>query len=798
MLSRILLSPVLLALALPAAEFHVSPAGNDGAPGSRERPFATLQRTQQAVRLAIKAGLREDLTIHLADGVYELTQPLHFGPEDGGTLDHAVTYAALPGAEPVLSGGGRIEGWKQTKEGLWQATVPMARASAWAPRQLFVNGRRAQRARWPNVDAESSYCQIREVSLTPDRSVYTITMDAADVAAWERVEDIEVVVLGSWEITRKKLAAVDASTGVLTLAPPHAGSHASIRPHRKSLAFLENARAFLDQPGEWYLDRDEGVLTYWPRPGEKLAKCSFVMPRLTQLVKVRGATLDPVRNLHFRGLQFRHADWAFPDCGFNGVQASFYTYPEEGKTGWDWELWKCTEAALVWEFAEDCSLRDSVLAGLGGVGMRLRRGCRRNVVEGNLVQEIGASGIMVGENLVRFPWGERRLPPGELPIGNRIANNLIRRCGLDDYGAVGVWVSFTNGTEIVHNLIHDLPYSGISVGWLWTSSPTENRNNLIAANHVHTVLQKLCDGGCLYTLGRQPGTVIRDNLFHGARRSGVARGAANNGIFFDEGSRGFRVENNLIYDTSGTPVRFNQCKGKWHTWKGNQFGLTKTVPGVIGAGFHGDGAGTCTEVPHAGKLDPQELTAEAWVYLERWTTGKDTRRWVINKNDDEWAKGHWALVTDQSKAGAYLNIGGGKKNSFAAWSAEGALTLNTWHHLAFTYDSKDLCVYVDGKEVARTPVNRTRRPGRTAIAIGRRQDGHNSFLGTIDEVRLYSRALALPEVTARCLARGAAPPQELPLVGHWGFGDLGAVQKMLAAAEAAAGLEPAYRERLLP
>jgi len=413
-------------------------------------------------------------------------------------------------------------------------------------------------------------------------------------------------------------------------------------------------------------------------------------------------------------------------------------------------------------------------------------------------QQIGGNGLMVGEYLTRFPWGKEKLPEGELPVRNRISNNLIRRCGLDDFGAVGIWVSFTDGTEISHNLVYDLPYSGISVGWLWNDKPTDNRNNLIADNEVHTVLQKLCDGGCLYTLGRQPGTVIRGNLFHDAQRSETAQGAPNNGIFFDQGSRDFHVENNLIFATSGTPIRFNQCKKDWHTWKDNRFGITRAVPGLVGPGLCGDGASSHVEVPHAPKLDPPEISAEAWVYMDDWPRGGDPRRWVVNKNDDEWINGHWALMIRHSKAGAYLNIGGGQQDCFEAWSPEGALSLKTWHHLAFTYDGKDLRVYTDGKEVATTHINRPRQPGNKPLAIGRRQDAYNYFLGTIDEVYLFSRALTADKVAARCLAKGTAPPEEFPLVAHWGFDDMGEALDTLEKAKATTGLQPPYRQRLLP
>jgi hypothetical protein len=89
----------------------------------------------------------------------------------------------------------------------------------------------------------------------------------------------------------------------------------------------------------------------------------------------------------------------------------------------------------------------------------------------------------------------------------------------------------------------------------------------------------LADGGAIYTLGYQPGTVLRGNLLHDVHRSPYAHGGApNNGIFFDQGSKGYLIEGNIIYNTSGDPIRFNQCKREDHTWKDNSFGIAPGAP----------------------------------------------------------------------------------------------------------------------------------------------------------------------------------------------------------------------------
>ena len=768
----------LLLLTLAAPDFVVAPAGNDAGPGTAAAPFATVARAKAAAAQRIAAGLTADLTIELRAGVYELAAPLVFGPGDGGTAQHKVVYTAAPGAVVTLSGGQRLGGWTKGEGGVWTAKAPAGAAF----RQLVVDGKLATRARHP----ATGWLRVQRAELTADRARYTLSLPAGQVKPWANLGDVEVVVLGNWEITRKKLAAVDAATGLVTLAPPHAGGHDAIRPGPGRPCYFENAREFLDQPGEWYLDRAAGVVHYLPREGEDLAKAEVVAPRLTRLVEVVGTPEQPVRNLHLRGLRLAHCDWAFPAYGFNGVQASWHTWPKEGQKGWDWHPWRCIEPAVYWTWCEGCSLTDGALEFLGGVGLRLDKGCHGATIEGNLVREIGASGIMVGA----AEWSEKD-PPGEVPRNVRVANNHVTRCGLLDFGAVGIWGSFCDGLVIAHNEVHALPYSGISLGWRWNPTPTGARNNRIEFNHSWDTMNVLCDGGCLYTLGFQPGSVVRGNHFHDARRSEFAQGAPNNGIFFDEGTKGFHVEQNLIHGNSAGPIRFNQTGRTNLTWGENWLDAPRSVPGKVGLALACDGAGGVT-APHDAQLDPPELTAEAWIKVAALPTQGDNRRWIVNKNGNEWQDGHWALMLQGDRCGAYLNIGGGQGNMLDAWSPAGAVRPDAWHHLAFTYDGRDLRVYLDGQPAATRKIDKPRRPGRGGLAIGKREDDHSHFRGAIDEVFVYNRALTPAEVTARAKGEAVAGA-----VAEWRFEQSQALSAALEAVRAQAGLEPPYRERLL-
>ncbi|MFV1966285.1 MAG: right-handed parallel beta-helix repeat-containing protein [Pirellulaceae bacterium] len=552
--------PVVLAHGAEAT-FYVATDGDDSNPGTRQMPFATLARAQQAVRARIGTGLDSDLTVAIRGGTYRLEKTLSFGPKDSGTVEHSVTYTSAPGEKVVMSGGRTITGWKAGGDGVYSATVAGVKEGG-AFRHLYVNGRRAPRARTPNQDADVPFLTLTSATLSDDLKRYTLGLDPASLADWKNAEDMEIIVAGNWAINRLPIESIDAAKGIVVLKPPHAVGHDAIRPRSGRWCYLENSPDLLDAPGEWYLDRRTGVLSYRPLLGEEMTTAEVIAPFVGRLAEIKGTPESPVRNLHFRGLSFQHSDCRLPDGGYMGIQACHCT---QGKS-WS-RPWSRVPAAIRWDYAEGCSIEDGTLAHLGGCGIELTTCCYDNLIQGNDLFDISGNGIMLGG-----PKSEE-----EVPKDNRVSNNHVHGCGIEYFGAIGIWVGFTQRSIISHNLVHDLPYSGISVGWQWNPAPTACKENVIENNHVFDVMNRLCDGGCLYTLGFQPGTVIRGNHFHAAHRGPFAQGAPNNGIFIDQGSKGYLFERNVIYDTAAELVRFNQCAKDWHTWRDNHFGEADEV-----------------------------------------------------------------------------------------------------------------------------------------------------------------------------------------------------------------------------
>ena len=546
------------------APLHVSPHGSDTSPGTEDQPFATLSRARDAIRKKIEAGLRSDLTVFLREGRYFLEEPLVFGPEDSGTAEHAITYAAFPGERVLLSGGRRIEGWGREEGPVWSADLSKMRKGPWLFRQLFAGGRRLPRGRFP-----------REGMLT----LKEVSEDAKELAFEEAIPgeelgkgDAELVVLQNWSVARGLVVSSDGHS-LRAATPLGYVGHAWTTACPGKRAYLENARAFMDEPGEWYLDRGRGKLFYFSAEGEDPEGMDFVAPAFEELLRVEGRKAAPVLNLHFQGITFAHAAWALPEIGYAGIQACHYGDRATTKPTF------AVPSALCFTWARSCTLTGCRVLHGGAGGIGLGAGCRGIRIEGCEVGDMGGNGIMIGwrartdqppRQSFDYDWED----PEEVPAGNAVLNCHVHACGAQLFGAVGIFAAFSRDTRIAHNRVEDLPYTGISIGFRWDVTPTSQQGCVVEYNHILDVMRILADGGGIYTLGLQPGTVLRGNLIHDVHRSPYTHGGApNNGIFFDQGSKGFLVEGNMIYNTSGQPIRFNQCNEAWHTWRDNAFSL---------------------------------------------------------------------------------------------------------------------------------------------------------------------------------------------------------------------------------
>jgi hypothetical protein len=527
-----------------------------------KRTYRTIEEAQQAVRKFLAEQKQPgDVTVLIEGGTYYLSAPLKFTADDSPLLrDTIVTYKANPQApEPVIiSGGGVLGGWKQDGQ-LWKTQIP----PEWHFRELFVNGQRRTRARTPTAGF------FRVVKAGPDRRT-SFQFKPGDLKRFNKLTEAEIVFLHDWSISRVAVADIDEKTSTIRFQAPigRPAPYFAIDNYEKHPRYaIENAPELLDSPGEWYLDSASGVLFYWPVAGEDINQTKAIAPRLSSLLLVQGdeSGARPVRNLRFEAVTFAHCAWAVPPGGYAESQATMHAV-HHGDPNSPSEL---VPAAVTFDAAENCALDRCRFEHLGGTAVWFRRACKTNRVSKCRIRDVAGNGVNIGEPQVEVPSVQAIVAGAALnPVshGNAVVFNRIEHCGAIYHGAVGVWVGMAKATEVSSNELCHLPYTGVSVGWNWSMTPTVCEGNVISSNHIHHVMQLLSDGAGIYTLGRQPGTVLRGNVIHDLPAN--AGRAESNGIFMDEGSSEMLVENNVIYNIAKSPIRFHKA-GK-NTLRKNQ------------------------------------------------------------------------------------------------------------------------------------------------------------------------------------------------------------------------------------
>ncbi|MCP4642008.1 MAG: right-handed parallel beta-helix repeat-containing protein [bacterium] len=521
------------ALSANAREFYVAPDGADANPGTQDQPFATLGRARDAVREA-KAAADGPITVWVRGGTYALTEPVVFGPDDSGTKECPVVYAAYGDEEPVFTGAKAVTGWKKGEGELWTTEIPEVKAGDWYFRQLFMNGERRARARLP-------FEGYHTIAGPTEPRKFGFEYKPGDIDAnWHNIDDVEVVVLQFWTEARQRIAAIDQDKNIVKFTSQ------VFRPADWNKGYyIENVREGLLRPGDWYLDRKTGVIEYWAMPGEDMTSVEAVAPVARHWIRVEGDYESGryVEYLTFRGFTFQYTSWRLEEgLGYSYPQAAvsitpgellWAGHPSEGLSTPQSQIE--VPAGIFARGARHVAFEDNEIAHTGAWGIDLSLGCQDNTVVGNHVCDLGAGGVRVGGTDVTFDDEEEA-------CRNVVSDNHIHD-GCNVYlGAPGVWIGQSSGNRVAHNEIHGAFEWAISVGWTWGYMPPNRaRDNVIEYNHVH----HLGDGplgthGAIYFVGVQPGSTARYNLVHDIRGGG-------SGLVLDNACAGIVLEYNVVH-----------------------------------------------------------------------------------------------------------------------------------------------------------------------------------------------------------------------------------------------------------
>lgn len=592
----------------------VAPTGtrnaDDAGPGNLGRPLATLGEAQSRARALAERGDR-DVEVRLLDGTYRLEAPLRFDAADSGRGGRTVTWTAAPKASPVITGATAVTGWELDDEeaGIYRADV----GTGFDTRQLYVDGVVAQKAR----------LSLPRTAISLNADGFEILDQGflwlGDLPAQDRIEFQALL-----SFTNRFTPVASIEGDVVTLQQPAwdnntYGYDTVQSPLRTPTFFLLNSKAFLDEPGEWYLDTESGVLYYKPLEGQDMSTAQVELPRLETLVEVGGTYDEPATGLRFHGLTFTGTTWLHPSSpnGYANQQTGVFidgVQPERpddafqtcnfGCRGFEGSRngWSQTPAAVQVSAAHDIVISGSRFVNLGSIGIGVGNDANAHSTEVGL----GAQGVsVVGNTLTANAGGGIVVGgvrpdahhPSDMRMTNKdiaVTDNRVYATSLEYLDHDAILATYVTGLTIAHNYVSDMPYTGIGLGYGWGANdvggspeymsrglydfqpvydtPTTLRDVTMVGNHVRNVVQRMFDAGCIYTLSAIPDSFIDRNL---CENSGQL------GLYFDEGSRYITARQNVLLNTAGQWAHANNIQGP-NTGNLTLIGNWSTNPAITG------------------------------------------------------------------------------------------------------------------------------------------------------------------------------------------------------------------------
>ena len=523
-------------------------------------------------------------------GTYAFHEPVFIRPEDSGTKESPTIIHSVDDEKVILSGGISINGWKKQGK-VWVADVPVFNGRPLDFRQLWVNGKKAVRARdvedFEKMNRICSVDEKNEILYVPAVSIRRLIDNKGNLKA----KYAEMVLHQMWCVANLRIRSVEVQgdSAAIRFHQPESRiqfEHPWPRPMvttdgHNSAFYLTNARELQDVPGEWYHDIDARKVYYYPREGEKMQEAEVIVPAVETLVRVEGTLDRPVCHIRFEKITFSYTTWMRPsEKGHVPLQAGMYLTdgyrigPKMQRNYLNHPLdnqgWLGRPAAAVRVVAarqidfERCRFEH-----LGSTGLDYEEAVQGGVVRGCLFRDIAGNGLLVGsfspaahETHLPYDPADRR----EVCTQQQINNCYFTEIGNEDWGCLAIAAGYVGDVNIEHNEISEVPYSGISLGWGWTQTVNCMRNNRVHANLIHHYAKHMYDVAGIYTLGSQPKSYVTENCVHSIYKPGYVHDPNHwFYLYTDEGSSFITVRDNW---TEGEKYLQN-ANGPGNVWENN-------------------------------------------------------------------------------------------------------------------------------------------------------------------------------------------------------------------------------------
>lgn len=506
-------------------QFYISPSGNDNNSGTINQPFRTVQRAKRAVR-TLNKPMTSNIVVNLRQGTYLVDNSLDdkldnqqgnrfkFDELDKGGNKFQIIYQSFPKERATISGGRELSKWQlaDRNRNIYKSYF----GNSVYPRQFYVNGERAIRAR--GIEAPTGFKKTNS-----GFEFDNVSKPYSNITNWQNQADIEFVSLYKWTSARCHPSKI--SQKEINLQPNCFGSKG--KSWNNGISWIENAYELLDEEGEWYFNRADGYVYYKPKNTEDINKVKAVVATQEKLLDIQSS------NIQFKNLNFEYGTWFDPNTsdGYAVVHTGFHYKSVNGKSR---AKAISSPGNIFIKRSNNIGFSGNLFQHLGAIAIDLRQGAQNINITGNKFEDISGASIQLGYNIDKNPQKVDEVQ------NITVKNNYIARVSQEFFDHAGINFLYAGNLNIEHNEISDVPYTGINLGnpALDPCTSTQAKNNKIQNNFIHNSMSKLVDGGAIYINSWQPNSLIDGNYI-----SEVYHTAS---LYFDDGARGFTAQNNVM------------------------------------------------------------------------------------------------------------------------------------------------------------------------------------------------------------------------------------------------------------
>ncbi len=529
-------------------ELYVSPDGAYDGAGTVLSPISLVGAKDKLKSMKSTVDKDFTATVYLMGGSYYLNEPLKFTSDDMS----GVTYKAYNNQRVELTGATQITGFSEsTVNGVKVFTKKIDETvNIQRFKSLFSDSHQLSVPRFP----EEGYFTVKATAPEDDlwteetkpwvftlgqRSFYGDTSDLS--FEFHNPQDVNIRILHFWHDELAFIKSFDKASGKITMSRP---STMLIQDFDRY--YFENVFEALNEPGEWYLDSVSSMLYYVPFEGEDANTLTLYGSGVEQLINING-----VDGISFENIAFTRTDWELPS---NDAKIS----REDWRIQNDIDFPQAAigvKGVVTVSYAENIHIKNCEFIDLGATALKFTDGVKNSSVENSYFENIAATAIYAG--------GMNCLPDEPDYTSNiTIKNNEIYKYGRKFYCAIGIHITYCDTAQVVNNEIHDGYYTGISCGWVWGYAYHVTKNINISRNLIYNIGQGwLSDMGGIYMLGKQPGTVLSENVIHNVAADPGEGGYGGWGIYLDEGSSFMNVEKNLVYACGSQGLNIHYGEG---------------------------------------------------------------------------------------------------------------------------------------------------------------------------------------------------------------------------------------------